>query len=370
MLEEREAFCHGDGSEAGSAGAREVQRSKRTVRIGVIFVLLAGLSVSTGLVAYYSLPEICGAIWRIGWRLSLIVVVHIAAVVLCGLAWRVLFGSGSNLRSMLLISLRWIRESVNALLPVARVGGDVIGARLLVIRGARPSVAGASIVVDRTAEILSQFFFSAAGVVVLIGQGTNPEFANWAILGLIVMFLLFISFFLAQRLGLMRIIETLVLRIVQRWKGAPVIGNGSIQDALWAIYRDGWRFSVSTSFHALGWVLGVVQIYLAMHFMGHPIGWAGAFVVESLSQIICTAAFIMPAALGAQEAGYMAVGRLVGIPPEMGLALSLVKRVGDVTVGIPGLLFWQWLEGRRLWALWTDGRNKIKHYSTGESHRI
>ncbi len=348
---------HGDSSDARSGGAREVKRPGRTVQVGVIFVLLMGLSVSIALVAYYSLPEICGAIWRIGWRLSLIVVIHIAAVVLCGLAWRVLFGSESMVRAMLLISLRWIRESVNTLLPVARVGGDVIGGRLLVMRGTKPSMAGASIVVDRTAEILSQFFFSAAGVVALIGQGTNPEVANWTILGLTVMFLLFISFFLAQRLGLLRVVETLVLKIFQRWEGAPVIGNGGIQDALWAIYRDGRRFSVSTFLHALGWVLGVVQIYLAMQFMGHPIGWADAFVVESLSQIICTAAFIMPAALGAQEAGYMAVGRFMGIPPELGLALSLVKRVGDVTVGIPGLLFWQWLEGRRLWALWTRGRS-------------
>ncbi len=261
------------------------------------------------------------------------------------------------MRPVVLIFLRWIRESVNTLLPVARVGGDIVGARLLVMRGIKPAAVGASIVADRTVEILSLLFFSAGGIVSLVGKGTASEVANWAILGLIVMFLLFIAFFLAQRLGLVRITETLVLKILRKWKEAPVMENGSIQDALLAIYRDGGRFAASTFLHVLSWVLGVVQIHLAMDFMGHPIGWSDAFVVESLSQIICTAAFIMPAALGAQEAGYMALGRLMGIPPELGLALSVVKRVGDVAVGIPGLLFWQWLEGRRLWALWTAGRS-------------
>jgi hypothetical protein len=66
----------------------------------------------------------------------------------------------------------------------------------------------------------------------------------------------------------------------------------------------------------------------------------------------------MPAALGAQEAAYMTIGVwLFGIPPEAGLAISLVQRLKDVLFGIPGLLVWQGFEGSRLWTRWRGRRN-------------
>ena len=49
-----------------------------------------------------------------------------------------------------------------------------------------------------------------------------------------------------------------------------------------------------------------------------------------------------------QKAGYMIVCTLVGLPPEKGLALSLVKRLRHLLVGLPALLIWQGAEGRRL----------------------
>jgi hypothetical protein len=44
----------------------------------------------------------------------------------------------------------------------------------------------------------------------------------------------------------------------------------------------------------------------------------------------------------------MVLGTLFGLAPEVGLALSIVKRLRDVILGIPGLITWQMLEGRRL----------------------
>jgi len=39
---------------------------------------------------------------------------------------------------------------------------------------------------------------------------------------------------------------------------------------------------------------------------------------------------------------------LFGLPPEMALALSLLKRGRDLAIGIPALLAWQALEGGAL----------------------
>lgn len=75
---------------------------------------------------------------------------------------------------------------------------------------------------------------------------------------------------------------------------------------------------------------------------------ASTLVIESLGQAIRSAAFFVPGAIGVQEGGFMAVGILFGLGPEVGLAVSLIKRIREVGLGVPALVAWQALEGRRL----------------------
>jgi hypothetical protein len=35
------------------------------------------------------------------------------------------------------------------------------------------------------------------------------------------------------------------------------------------------------------------------------------------------------------------IGRVLGISPEVAIALSLVKRLREVVLGLPALVFWQ-----------------------------
>ena len=39
---------------------------------------------------------------------------------------------------------------------------------------------------------------------------------------------------------------------------------------------------------------------------------------------------------------------MFGVPPDTALALSLVKRIPDLVIGVPGLMAWQAIEGRHL----------------------
>ncbi len=50
-----------------------------------------------------------------------------------------------------------------------------------------------------------------------------------------------------------------------------------------------------------------------------------------------------------QEGGYVVVGALFGLGPDVALALSLLKRAREITSGVPGLLAWHFAEGKRLW---------------------
>jgi hypothetical protein len=72
-----------------------------------------------------------------------------------------------------------------------------------------------------------------------------------------------------------------------------------------------------------------------------------------IERLVCAArsvAFAVPNALGVQEAAYALLTPLVGVGKEIGLAVSLLKRARDIAIGVPIVLIWQALEGRRVLA--------------------
>ena len=82
--------------------------------------------------------------------------------------------------------------------------------------------------------------------------------------------------------------------------------------------------------------------------LGQPLSAIDAFILESLSSGVRAAAFMVPAALGIQEGGLILFAALFGLPAEIGLAISLSKRVRELLLGLPGLFFWYWVEGHYL----------------------
>jgi hypothetical protein len=47
----------------------------------------------------------------------------------------------------------------------------------------------------------------------------------------------------------------------------------------------------------------------------------------------------------------MLLGVSLGIAPDIALSVSLVRRVRELTLGVPAMLVWQFVEGRRLLAV-------------------
>src|SRR5262249_48657024 len=76
--------------------------------------------------------------------------------------------------------LRFVREGANALLPLAQIGGDFIGARCLTLRGVRGTLAAASVIVDVLMQAVSQLIFALIGLVLLIAIGGN-ELIVWPV---------------------------------------------------------------------------------------------------------------------------------------------------------------------------------------------
>lgn len=95
-------------------------------------------------------------------------------------------------------------------------------------------------------------------------------------------------------------------------------------------------------------IVGGCEIWLTLYILGHPVRFLDAMIIEPMTQAIVSAAFMVPGALGVQESGFLLIGSLLGIVPEVSLALALVRRARDVILFVPALVAWQTAEGRHL----------------------
>ncbi len=320
------------------------------VNAGLVAIAVGGAAV-IGLVGWFGARAIGHEVLEAGWAVPGAVALHGFQLFLSALAWRCAAGldqRGSGIGTGAFFLIRWIRESVNSLLPVAQLGGNLVGIRLLMHRGISGAAAGAGTTLDLTMEALTQFLFTVLGIAVLATLDADRSWGGW-LQGVVAAMALGIGgFILAQRAGLLRIVEALARRLHRMFPSLSVDTVRGLHEELMRLQRDRGALLRATGLHLLAWLTGVAETWLILRTMGLPTGLAEATVIESLGMAARSAGFVVPGALGVQEAGFILVCDLFGIGPDSAIALSMVKRVRELAVGLPGLAAWQWAEGRRL----------------------
>ena len=117
-----------------------------------------------------------------------------------------------------------------------------------------------------------------------------------------------------------------------------------------AFYERKLRLALVAALQLAAFVSGSFEIWFALRLFGHPVAARDALVLESLTQAVRHFAFVVPAGIGVQEAALILFGQALGIDSHLALAVSMAKRMRELLCGLPPLLSWQWLEGRRLHA--------------------
>jgi putative membrane protein len=279
------------------------------------------------------------------WTLPLVIALHMVQLLLSCVAWRTLF-TEPRPRIAAFFRLRLIREGIDSLYPVAQIGGEVIGARMLARLGVATGKAGASVIVDLTLEVLSQAGFLLTGVSVLAMLAGGSRSIEW--LGTMALAVIAAGgFLLAQRLGLLRLLEMLVDRIAGRFLDLASLSLTGLHTAAEGFYRRGGALLRATLLHFVSWSLGTIETWIVLRALGAPASLSQALVVESLGMAARSAGFAIPGALAVQEGGFVLAVLSVGLPDSAGLSLSLVKRAREALVGSAGVTLARWGGGIR-----------------------
>jgi putative membrane protein len=305
---------------------------------------IIGLILGTTIVGYYGFGAVVKALGQIGWGGFLaIVAYHLALTAGLGLAWWIIVPTPRG-RLGSYVWGRIVRDSGSEILPLSAIGGFIMGARALMLRGRPLTLAFASTVVDVTVEFVAQLGYTVLGIALLARLRPDAQLIYPMAWGLALGILAAFCFLLLQRRGV-ALLETLGWRMASRWLPDAASRAKPMQQALDSIYAGRSRLAAATALHFTCWIASAFEAWLAIHLMGGDLGFAAVLTIESLLYAIRSAAFAVPSAIGVQEGAYVMLGALFGLPPETALALSLLKRGRDLAIGVPALLVWQALEG-------------------------
>jgi putative membrane protein len=316
-------------------------------RIGLI-VWFIGIAALVGLTVYAGADLVGQAVISAGRGTVFVIIARIVAVSGAGLGWWLLFPRALRPAGWNCVLIRFIREATNALLPLAQIGGDFIGARCLTTCGVKGAIATASVVVDVLAQATTQLMFAIVGLTLLVASGGGKELEAWPIAtGIAVAIPALGGFFISQGAVGQRLLRNLISIIGgdHEWLLTGAIDDLFTQFKLFYSPHD--DLALAWAVHFAVWFVGAGEVWIVFHFMGHPVTCEQAVIIESLMHAARGAAFAVPGALGVQEGGLIVLCGIYGVPLEAALALSLIKRIPDFVLGAPGLVAWQALEGRR-----------------------
>src|SRR5262249_60061128 len=118
----------------------------------------------TAPLAAHGAREVGAALRTAGLGLLCVAIYPLLPMLADALGWRRLLPAELRPPVRTMLRARWIGESVNGLLPVLQVGGNIVKASLLARTGVGGAMAGATVVVDVTLAMLTQVVFTVVGL--------------------------------------------------------------------------------------------------------------------------------------------------------------------------------------------------------------
>jgi putative membrane protein len=327
------------------------------IQITIYVLGFAGAALFTFLLIRQGIASVGTAVATAGWGIAAVAAFHLLPNLLDTIAWWVLFPRADRPRLQSLFWMRWIGEAISNLVPSAAVGGDIVRARLAAIcGGAHMATAAATVIIDVTLGIFTQVGFTLLGLVLLVAATGHTHLLRPTLIGAVIGVVAAGGFYFAQRLGMFRFIGTVIARLAKSPEWQSIVQGGeALDEGLRKLYARRSGIVACCAWTIVSLICSSGEIWIALAALGLRATFVNALILQSMAMTVRSAAFPVPGALGVQESGYLLVGTVLGIPGDAAFAISLIARVRDLAVGIPALLTWQVIEGRRLWRTRVSG---------------
>lgn len=298
----------------------------RLVRLGL---LVCGAALFAWLLATIGPGAVVQAFVDLSWRLLIILIFPFGlTTVLDTLGWRYAFRRDAVPLSGLLAA-RLAGEAFNLTTPTASMGGEAVKAWL--VRPWAPLTEGLpSVIVAKTTITIGQALFVVVGLVAAHAALPSDSLVVRGMEWLLVVQVLAVGGFVAVQAGGALSGSTRWLQKLGWLSGGRLESVTQVNDELAHFYRrEPRRLALSILFHFLAWLIGALEPWLILRWIGLPVSLAEATAIEAFSSGIRFAAFLVPGYLGALEAGHVAIFAALGLGGPAGLSFTLIRRVRE-----------------------------------------
>lgn len=325
-----------------------------TLKLAAYIGGLLGLVLLTILVVRSDFAAMWQTLRSAGWDLLWLPPYRMVYFLLYAIGWRILLQPYDPQRRASLRFILWVttvREAIDRLLPVASVGGGFAGVRLIGWRGISTAAGAATVATEVLLTMFALYVFTATGLFLLTGLGASEQTYRHVLIALV------LSLPVPVVTGLLLRNGAVFGRIEAFLR--PMVGVSALSDGAAALDRElraclsrGGALASAGILQLIAFFSASFEVWFALRLFGHPVDARGAIMLEGMTQALRHLAFVVPAGLGVQEAGFVLFGQALGISSELALAVSMAKRVREVLCGVPALISWQLREASRLrWPL-------------------
>jgi putative membrane protein len=311
---------------------------------------IVGLALLVVLFVHADTPAMLRTLDLAGVQLLWLVPYRGAYFLLYAIGWRALLRPYDRHSRAGFAYVYWVttvRDAIDRLLPVASVGGGLAAIRLMRWRGLPRIPVAVSVIVEILLTLVIVYVFTAIGLLLFVHlRATGGDYQHVLIVFLLSLPVPVLATLIARHGSMFQRLHRVLRPIV----GPRLMAEGaeSLDVELRAsLERVGALFFAGT-LQLIAFASASFEVWFALRLFGHPVSAESAVALESLTQAARYLAFIIPAGIGVQEAGFVLFGHLLGVGADLALAVSMAKRLREVICGVPSLLSWQWIEGRRL----------------------
>jgi uncharacterized protein (TIRG00374 family) len=281
------------------------------------------------------------------WQILGLSLINIGLFLFFGVRWwLILRAQGYSLPFLNLVAYRLIAFSISYFTPGPQFGGEPAQVLLLTRRHSVPNpIAIASVALDKSFEILSNFTFLVVGVLIffnggLIGDNIGPL----TLVGILIILILPLAYLFVLWVGW----KPFSMLQLSNWNKSST--PSKIRDAIKIIQQTEkqisdfcrlkpWILFQAVILSGLVWVGLLTEYWVAIKFLGLKLDWPQIISIVTTARLAFL--FPTPGGLGALEASQVFAMQALGLSPAFGISLSVLIRLRDLAFGGLGL----WLGG-------------------------
>lgn len=233
--------------------------------------------------------------------------------------------------NQLLWVIRQIGEAYNTITPLGTLGGEPVKAHLLKEHcniSIKQSLA--SLIIAKTTFLTALIIFCVPGIILIFDSEKIPaNFKTVCLTGMIGFSFLIFLFFIFQITGTLGKICSWFASKTKSDRLESFLTKLVHLDKLFSAYYRNYpkRIFISIFLALLGWLLGLVEVYLIFYFLGFSPTFIDIWIIEAMAQLVRAGSFFIPLSIGALEGGMVLIFSALGYPGSLGLAASLIGRV-------------------------------------------